>query len=85
MQKKFEKGTENYELFNDFWQLRQKYYEPDNNGNDDTWFKELTEVGEKITEKYKGTELEKLARNLVIAHLEDVEDRWKAEREKKHE
>lgn len=83
MQKKFGKGTENYELFNDFWQLRQKYYAPDNNGNDDAWFKELTEVAEKITEKYKGSELEKLARSLVLAHLEDVEDRWKAEREKR--
>ena len=84
MYKKFEKGTENYELFNDFWQLRQKYYEPDIQNNDDGngWFQELTEVGKKIVEKYKGTDLEKLARNLVLAHLEDVEDRWKAEREK---
>lgn len=82
MYKKFEKGTENYELFNDFWQLRQKYYEPDIQNNDDGngWFEELTEVGEKIVEKYKGTDLEKLARNLVFAHFEDVELRWKKER-----
>ena len=80
MQKKFEKGTENYELFNDFWQLRQNYYEPD---YDDSWFEELRMAGEKITNKFKGTELEKLARNLVLSHLEDVEDRWKER--KKHE
>lgn len=74
MQKRFEKGTENYELFNDFWQLRQHYYEPD---NDDTWFQEMMDVGTRIIEKYKNTELQKLARNLVHAHYEDVEDRWK--------
>ena len=77
MQKKFGKGTENYELFNDFWQLRQMYYEPDNDG---PWFEELREAGEKIITKFKGTDLEKLARNLVFAHFEDVELRWKKER-----
>ena len=72
MQKRFEKGTENYELLNDFWKFRQRYYAPD---NDEAWFKELTDVGDGIINKYKGTELEKLARNLIFAHLEDVEDR----------
>ena len=74
MQKHFEKGTENYELFNDFWKLRQQYYEADNG---DDWFVELMNAGEKIIEKYKDTELSKLARNLIFAHFEDVEDRWK--------
>ena len=74
MQKKFGKGTENYELFNDFWQLRQNYYEPDKDG---PWFEELREAGEQIIAKFKGTSLEKLARNLVFAHFEDVELRWK--------
>lgn len=77
MQKRFEKGTENYELFNDYWKLRQQYYEPDN----DEQFEELREAGERIIKKYQSTELAKLARNLVFAHFEDVEDRWKVEKE----
>lgn len=74
MQKRLEKGTENYELFNDYWKLRQQYYEADNG---DDWFAEMMDAGEKIIEKYQNTELAKLARNLVFAHFEDVEDRWK--------
>ena len=74
LQKRFEKGTENYELFNDFWKLRQQYYQAD---NDNEWFAEMMNTGEKIIEKYQNTELSKLARSLIFAHFEDVEDRWK--------
>lgn len=74
--KKFEKGSEEWQFFQDFWRLRQQYYEADNG---DDWFEELMHTGEIIIEKYHNTEFAKFAQNLVFSHFEDVEMRWKNE------
>lgn len=72
--KKFEKGSEEWQFFQDFWKFRQQYYEADNG---DDWFEELMHAGEQIIEKYYNTEFAKFAQSLVFSHFEDVETRWK--------
>ena len=77
-EKKLEKGSEEWQLFTDFWKFRQQYYEAD---NEEDWFEELRNSGEEIIEKYRNTELSKFAQSLVFSHFEDVEMRWKKKNE----
>ena len=76
--KKFEKGSEEWQFFNDYYKFRQQYYEADNG---EKWFEEMVRVGEKIIEKYHNTEIAKFVQNLVFSHFEDVEMRWKKKNE----
>lgn len=76
MEKKFEKGSEEWQFFQDFYRFRQKWYEAD---NDDTWFTEMMEVGEKLIEKYANTSILEFVRSMVLDHFADVERRWKLE------
>ena len=76
--KKFEKGSEEWQFFQEFWKFRQQYYEAD---NEDDWFVCMMNDGEKIIEKYKNTEFSKFVQSLVFIHFEDVEMRWKKKNE----
>lgn len=70
--KKFEKGSEEWQFFNDYYSFRQKFYEAD---NEDTFFEELTAQANKLYEKYKKTEIAEYAKRLIMAHLDDVDRR----------
>lgn len=72
-EKKFEKGSEEWQFFQDFWRFRQKYYEAD---NDEAWFVEMMHAGEQIIEKYHNTDFEKFTQGLIFSHFEDVQIRW---------
>ena len=50
---KIEKGSEEWQVFMDYWQFIQKYYSPD---NDDSWWDEVVKAGESLINKYKGME-----------------------------
>ena len=76
--KKFEKGSEEWQFFNDYYKFRQQYYEADNG---EQWFEEMVRVGEEIIEKYHNTEIAKFVQSLVFSHFEDVEMRWKKKNE----
>lgn len=71
--KKFDKGSEEWQFFQDFWKFRQQYYEADNG---DDWFLEMMHAGELIIEKYQSTCFAKFTQNLVMSHFEDVQIRW---------
>ena len=47
--KKFEKGSAEWQFFQDFWKFRQQYYEAD---NDEEWIEQIRIAGEQIIEKY---------------------------------
>lgn len=72
--KKFEKGSEEWQFFNDYYKFRQQFYEAD---NEEEWFRELMKSGETLIEKYSKTNISKFAQSLVFSHFEDVERRWK--------
>ena len=76
--KKFEKGSEEWQFFNDYYKFRQQYYEADNG---EKGFEEMVRVGEEIIEKYHNTEIAKFVQSLVFSHFEDVEMRWKKKNE----
>lgn len=78
-EKKLEKGSAEWQFFQDFWRFRQQYYEADNT---DDWFAEMMNAGEQIIQKYKNTEFAKFAQGLIFIHFEDVEIRWKARSKK---
>lgn len=72
--KRFDKGSEEWQFFQDFWKFRQQYYEAD---NEDDWFEEMMKAGEQIIEKYHDTEFGGFAQGLVFSHFDDVETRWR--------
>ena len=73
-EKKLEKGSEEWQFFQDLWKFRQKYYIPD---NEEDWIVEMMHAGEEIIEKYKNTDFAKFAQNLVFGHFEDIEMKCK--------
>ena len=42
---KIEKGSEEWQVFMDYWKFIQDYYAPD---NDDAWWQEVMKAGEKL-------------------------------------
>lgn len=73
--KKFEKGSEEWQFFVDYYKFRQQFYEADNG---EKWFEEMMRAGELLIEKYSQTNISKYVQSLVFSHFEDVERRYKA-------
>lgn len=71
--KKFEKGSEEWQFFNDYYKFRQQFYEADNN---EEWFQGMVKAGDELISKYANTSIAKYVQSLVLGHLEDVELRW---------
>lgn len=71
--KKFEKGSEEWQFFNDYYKFRQQFYEADNN---EEWFQGMVNAGDELISKYANTSIDKYVQSLVLSHLEDVELRW---------
>lgn len=71
MEKRFGKGSEEFTMFTDYWQFVQKYYIPE---PQDEWWEELINEADKLARKYGNTHY---IRDLVLAHIHDVERRYK--------
>lgn len=77
-EKKLEKGSAEWQFFQDFWKFRQKYHDPYSEKDD--WYDELIQSGECLIKKYKDTELAMFARKLILAHFDDIDVREKKSR-----
>ena len=73
---KFLKGSEEYQMFVDYWALVQRHYEVSD--SDDYWSNALTDI-EKFNEKYSNYPL---AHKLALAYVEELDERGKNGREK---
>lgn len=71
--KKFEKGSEEWQFFNDYYKFRQQFYEAEDN---EDWFQGMVNAGDELISKYANTSIYKYVQSLVLSHLEDVELRW---------
>ena len=74
------RGTEEWNFFQEYWQLRKKYHDPD---NDDAWFDELKQVATNLNNKYKSTDFSEYAEDMIMAHLNDIDRKYKKRGEKK--
>lgn len=70
--KKLEKGSDEWQFFQDFWRFRQQYYDPEDK---DEWFDELVNESTLLYEKYKNTQFKEFVKQLIIAHIDDVDRR----------
>lgn len=77
MQKKITKDDIEFKLFQDFWRIRQEFYEPKSEED----FEKVTMAVEIAMKPYKGTHLEKFANDLFMAHLSDADRRDRERRE----
>lgn len=69
--KKFVKGSEEWQMFMDFWSLCQEFWEPEDN---DEWWTLVIKSAEDFSKKYgnKG-----LARVLAVAFIGYLEEKAK--------
>lgn len=65
------KNSDESVMFNNWWKFRQEYYEPETEDE----FEALVVASENFISLYKGTNLERLARKMVLLHEEDAEIR----------
>lgn len=63
---KFLKGAEEWQLFMDYWNLCQKYWEPEEN---DKYWEELVDAADKFYRKYNTS----FARSLAADFISEVE------------
>ena len=75
MEVKFGKGSEEWMMFTDFWQLCQKYWETENN---DSYWDNLMKDANLFYEKYKDITL---SEKLTMAFIDTQEIKFK-EKEK---
>lgn len=79
MEKKVEKGSEEWQFFRDFLKYREKYYIAES----DDWFGDaLLPASEGLIAKYSNSEIAVFVRQMVFTNIEDVERRWKLQHEK---
>ena len=71
----FNKNSKEWGMFVDYWQFVQKYYIPE---PQDKWWEELISEADKLARKYGNTQY---IRDLVLAHIHDVERRYKSGKE----
>lgn len=64
--KKFEKGSEEWQFFNDYYKFRQQFYEAD---NEDEWFQGMMEAGEMLIKNMHGQIYQNMFKVLYLAIL----------------
>ena len=72
MQKRLEKGSDEWLFFQDYYKFRQQYYEADNN---EEWFEKLIQSADRLYKKYKNVSFAEYANQLILAHISDVDRR----------
>lgn len=72
MQKRLEKGSDEWLFFQDYYKFRQQYYEADNN---EKWFEKLIQSADRLYKKYKNVPFSEYAKQLILAHINDVDRR----------
>ena len=74
MEKKFEKGSENWQFFQDYYRFRQKYFEAD---NDTEFFEKMVLAATELRKKYENMEISEYVNQMIIAHMDDVDRRYR--------
>lgn len=73
MQQKFEKGSEMFSLFGDYYKICQKFWIPE---QDDKYWSDLQEMIDIFYHKYNQSPF---AKGIALALLEDIERRYNNE------
>jgi len=73
---KFLKGSEEYQMFVDYWALVQRHYEIED--NDDYWENALVDI-KKFDEKYSKYSF---AHKLALAYVDELEEKRRNKNEK---
>lgn len=73
-EKKIKSGSEEWLFFQEYYRFRQQFYYAD---EDDIFYKAMLDAAESISRKYNQ---DKFVRDLLTAHILDVERRRKGEK-----
>lgn len=72
VKKKIEKGSEEWQFWQDFYKFRQQYYEAD---NEDKWWENTIREANSFCKKYAKTDIAQFAKEMIVAHINDVDRR----------
>lgn len=75
--KRFEKGSAEWKLFQEFWSLCQKYWIPEDT---DEYWEDVVKTTDDFYKKYKDTN-DTFARKIVLAFVETLECKSKEKNE----
>lgn len=71
--KRFEKGSEEWQMFREYWALCQQFWEPED--NDEYWEKVIEATGE-FHKKYKDNN-DLFAKKIALAFIDTIEEKSK--------
>lgn len=71
--KRFEKGSEEWLLFMDFWKICQQFWEPEDN---DEYWEQVIDATNKFFEKYKANN-KIFSLKIVMAFVDTLEKKMK--------
>lgn len=74
--KRFEKGSEEWLLFMDFWKICQEFWQPEEN---DEYWEKVIETTSEFHKKYK-TNNDIFARKIALAFVDTIEEKAKQAR-----
>lgn len=69
--KDYPQGSLDYSFFVDFWQFYKMFGNTE--FNDANYWQEVIECSDKLAEKYKGTEIEQMVKEVLMARLRHLE------------
>ena len=72
MEKKIEKGSEEWQFWQDFYKFRQQFYEAD---NEDEWWENTIREANRFCKKYEKTDIAQFAKEMIVTHINDVDRR----------
>lgn len=71
--KRFEKGSEEWQMFTEFWKICQQFWEPEEN---DEYWEKVIETTSEFHKKYK-TNNDIFARKIALAFVDTIEEKAK--------
>jgi len=74
LRKNFKNDSQEFMLFCEFWEMCKEYWIPEK--NDDYW-DSVVQAVKDFAHKYQGGENEVFTRQIALAYLTSLEEKWK--------
>lgn len=71
--KRFEKGSEEWQVFTEFWKICQQFWEPEDN---DEYWEQVIDSTNEFYKKYKENN-EIFAKEIALALVDTLDKKWR--------
>lgn len=74
--KRFEKDSEEWKLFREYWSICQRFWEPEDN---DKYWEQVVDITDDFYEKYKANN-EIFVKKIILAFVDTLEEKYRTMR-----